>query len=72
MSEGMHFLLFQELPEKTPSTENKTQVSQAEPLPLPLDIKTTLSPPPYKVQIICTAVSVAEVWDSWIRFESQI
>lgn len=55
ISKVTYFLLFQEVPENPPSTENKTQISQAEPLPLPPDIKTT--PPPCKVQIICTAVS---------------
>ncbi|XP_036451656.1 LOW QUALITY PROTEIN: forkhead box protein J2 [Colossoma macropomum] len=36
------------IPEKTPFTEDKVHVSQAEPLLLPPDIKTTLSPPPCK------------------------
>uniref|UniRef100_A0A3B4CKF7 Forkhead box protein G1 n=1 Tax=Pygocentrus nattereri TaxID=42514 RepID=A0A3B4CKF7_PYGNA len=36
------------IPEKPPSAEDKVHVSQAEPLLLPPDIKTTLSPPPCK------------------------
>ncbi|XP_066539087.1 forkhead box protein J2 [Hoplias malabaricus] len=36
------------IPESTPSTEDETAVNQTEPLLLPPDIKTTLSPPPCK------------------------
>lgn len=37
-----------EVDEKTSFTVDQAHISQAEPLPLPLDIKTTLSPPPCK------------------------
>ncbi|XP_072536690.1 forkhead box protein J2 [Salminus brasiliensis] len=36
------------IPKKTLSSEDKPHVSQTEPLPLPPDIRTTLSPPPCK------------------------
>ncbi|XP_007256520.3 forkhead box protein J2 [Astyanax mexicanus] len=36
------------IPENTPTSEDKPNISQIEPLPLPPDIKTTLSPPPCK------------------------
>lgn len=37
-----------EVPEKSPSTVDKTHISQAEQLPVPQEIKITLSPPPCK------------------------